>query len=62
MYVLQGFSKVLKLKLYGSRYILSAVFDFAKRNVELPASGPPDIWQDHQFSRAGGPMVHCLEM
>ena len=25
-------------------------------------SGPPETWQDHQISRAGGPMVHCLEM
>ena len=20
------------------------------------------MWQDHQISRTGGPMVHCLEM
>ena len=32
-------------------------------NVQLIApSGPPEIWQDHQISRAGSPMVHCLEM
>ena len=32
------------------------------KNVQLPISGPPEICQDHQISRAGGPMVHCLEM
>ena len=47
---------------YGSRYILSAVFDFIKTIVHRVRSGPPEIWQDHQISRASGPMVHCLEM
>ena len=42
---------------------MSAVFDdFTPKNVQLPISGPPEICQDHQISRAGGPMVRCLEM
>ena len=49
------FTNVLQ---YGSRYILSAVFDFIKTIVQLARSGPPEIWQDHQISRASGPMVH----
>ena len=28
---------------YGSRYILSAVFDFIQTNVQLATSGPPEI-------------------
>ena len=38
------------------------MFDFIKTIVQLGRSGPPEIWQDHQISRASGPMVHCLEM
>ena len=56
------YCKVFSNDLYGSRYILSAVFDFIKTIVQLARSGPPEIWQDHQISRASGPMVHCLEM
>ena len=56
------YSKVFSNVLCGSKYILSAVFDFIKTNVQLATSGPPEIWQDHQISRASGPMVHCLEM
>ena len=56
------YCKVFSNVLYGSRYILSAVFDFNKTIVQLAKSGPPEIWQDHQISRASGPMVHCLEM
>ena len=41
---------------------MAAVFDFIKTIVLLARSGPPEIWQDHQISRASGPMVHCLEM
>ena len=41
--------------------MMSAVFDFTKK-VQLATSGPPEIWQDQQISRARGPMVHCLEM
>ena len=37
------------------------MFDFTK-NLHLATSGPPEIWQDHQISRAGGPMDHCLEI
>ena len=33
-----------------------------QKYVQLATSGPPEIWQDHQISRASGPMVHCLEM
>ena len=33
-----------------------------KTNLQLAISRPPEIWQDRQISRAGGPMVHCLEM
>ena len=54
--------KVFSNVLYGSRYILSAVFDFIKTIVQLARSGPPEIWQDHQISRASGPMVHRFEM
>ena len=54
----KAFSNVL----YGSRYIVSAVFDFIKTIVQLARSGPPEIWQDHQIYRASGPMVHCLEI
>ena len=32
-----------------------------QKKVHLATSGTPEIWQDHQISRAGGPMVHCLE-
>ena len=35
---------------------------FPKTNLQLAISRPTEIWQDHQISRAGGPMVHCLEM
>ena len=56
------YCKVFTNVLYGSRYILSAVFDFIKTIVQLARSGPPEIWQDHQISRASGPMVHWLEM
>ena len=56
------YCKVFSNVLYGSMYILSAVFDFIKTIVQLARSGPPDIWQDHQIYRASGPMVHCLEM
>ena len=56
------YSKVFSNVLCGSKYILSAEFDFIKTNVQLATSGPPEIWQDHQISRASGPMVHCLEM
>ena len=38
------------------------MYDFAKKNLQLATSGPQEIWQDHQISRAGGPIVHCLEM
>ena len=48
--------------LYWNKKILPAVFDFAQKNVRLATFGPPGIWQDHQISRAGGPMVHCLDM
>ena len=43
-------------------HLVSAVFDFIKTIVQLARSGPPKMWQDHQISRASGPMVHCLEM
>ena len=33
-----------------------------QKKLHLATSGPPEIWQDHQISRAGGPMVHCLEI
>ena len=56
------YCKVFTNVLNGSRYILSAVFDFIKTIVQLARSGPPEIWQDHQISRASGPMVHRLEM
>ena len=56
------YSKVFSNVWCGSKFILSAVFDFIKTNVQLATSGPPEIWQDHQISRASGPMVHCLEM
>ena len=56
------YCKVFSNVFYGSRYILSAVFDFIKTIVQWGRSGPPEIWQDHQISRASGPMVHCLEM
>ena len=56
------YCKVFSSVLYGSRYILSAVLDFIKTIVQLPRSGPPAIWQDHQISRASGPMVHWLKM
>ena len=56
------YCKVFSNVMYGSRYILSAVFDFIKIIVQLARSGPPEIWQDHQISRPSGPMVHCLEM
>ena len=56
--------KVFSKVLYGSRQILSAVFDFAKKkySLQIATYGPTEIWQDHQIVRAGGPMVHCLEM
>ena len=41
---------------------MSAVFDLTNKYWWLATSGPPEIWQDHQISRTGGPMVHCLEM
>ena len=41
---------------------LFAGFDFAQHFLQLATSGPPEMWQDHQVSRAGGPMVHCLDM
>ena len=41
---------------------MSAVFDLTNKNGRLAISGPPEIWQDHQISRTGGPMVHCLEL
>ena len=41
---------------------MSVAFDFAQKNVQLATSGPPEIWQDHQISRAGSRMVQCLEM
>ena len=31
-------------------------------STELATSGPPEIYPDHQISRAGGQTVHCLEM
>ena len=56
MYVLQGHFKSLAQ--------FCQLFAFAKKNVQfkLAISGPPEIWQNHQISRAGGPMVHCLQM
>ena len=56
------YCKVFSNVLYGSRYVLSAVFDFIKTIVQLARFGPPEIWQDHQISGDSGPMVHCLEM
>ena len=47
---------------------MSTVFDFVQKNVvsyirtTRNLAGPPEIWQDHQIPRAGGLMVHCLEM
>ena len=41
---------------------MSAVFDFTPKNVQLAISGPPEILQDHQIFRAGGPVVHRREM
>ena len=41
---------------------MAAVFDFTPTNVQLATSGPPEIWQDHQISRAGSPMVLCVEI
>ena len=41
---------------------MSAVFDLTNKYSRLATSGPPEIWQDHQISRTGGPMVHHLEM
>ena len=41
---------------------MSAVFDLTNKYWRLATFGPPEIWQDHQISRTGGPMVHCLEM
>ena len=40
---------------------MSVAFDFTQKNVQLATSGPPEIWQDHQISRTGGPMVQSLE-
>ena len=44
---------------------MSAVFHLTNKYSRLATSGPPEIWQDHQISRTGGPMVNslnCLEM
>ena len=41
---------------------MSAVFDLTNKYSWLATSGPPEIWQEHQTSRTGGPMVHHLEM
>ena len=35
---------------------------FDKKYWRLATSGPPEIWQDHQIFRTGGPMSHCPEM
>ena len=37
------YCKVFSNVLYGSRYVLSAVFDFTKTIVQLARFGPPEI-------------------
>ena len=60
IYLLQGHFKCLVPYVAGS---VSCVFyQIIKINVQLATSGPSEIWQDHQISRAGGPMIHCLEI
>ena len=52
MYVLQGIFKSLVREQVNS---VNRVW-FCPENVQLATSGPPEIWQDHQISRAGGPL------
>ena len=56
MYVLQGLFKSLVWEQVNS---VSWVW-FSQKNVQLATSGRPEIWEDDQISRAGGPMVHSL--
>ena len=40
-----------------------AVFDFTKKHLQkYGPSRPPEIWQEDEISRAGGPVVHYLEI
>ena len=55
---------------YNFIYVLQGVFKclvrlgliLPRKKLQLAISGAPKIWQDHQISRAGSPMVHCQEM
>ena len=53
------YCKDYSIALYKKKSIISAVFDLT--NKYLATSALPEIWQDHQISRTGGSMVHCLE-
>ena len=59
MYVVQ---RLFQMSRTGVDQFCQLCLILPKTNLHLATSGPPEIWQDHQISRAGGPMVHCLEI